>query len=173
MGGNNVKLKVICTIVLGIFFIVFAVIVYNSKIVGEMSSGLTVYKQNEKYYQNYGYRREGIVEPKINDIVLLDDNYKPIPNENDYFHYEFYINEDTKEGVSYEDYIFEGVLRYRKKVKGYRVENNELRVVLGIIFYKKMPEDYSSYIKISYSTLGIKRNCIMKIALIHTIQENN
>ena len=167
------KPKVICSIVLGILFIVFASIVYSSKIVGIMGSGLYRYKLNEKNILNFGYKREGRLEPKIIDIVLLDDNKKPIPNENEFFHYEFYINEGIKKDVSYEDYIFDGPLRYKKNIKRYRVENNELRIVLEITFYKKMPENYSVKIKLSYSTLGIKRNYIIETILIDEFENNS
>lgn len=165
--------KVVCSIVLGILFIAFTLIVYSSKIVGTMLSGLTIYKLNEKTILNFGYKREGKLEPKIIDIVLLDDNKKPIPNENEFFHYEFYINEGAKKDVSYEDYIFDGPLRYKKNIKGYKVENNELRIVLEINFYKKMPENYSVKIKLSYSTFGIKRNHIMETILIDEFVNNS
>jgi hypothetical protein len=169
---DNVKSKYIWLSISCILLMIIIAVEWNSKLVEEALSGLTKYELNEKYYLNYEYRSVGIVPPRINSIVLLDENYKQISNKNDYFDYEFYINEGIKVGAPNEDYIYTEPekLAYRKKAKGYKVDNKNLRIVLGINFHKNIPETFSPYIKISYSILGIRKNIKIKICLIKTSQ---
>lgn len=112
----------------------------NSRLVVEKLSGLNEYNLNQQYFLHYTFKT-GILKPKINNIELLDENYKPIPNENDYFDYDFYKAHGTE----------------------------KTRITLRINFRKKMPEDYSPYININYSILGIKRSLTMKIILINNV----
>ncbi|MCB2291430.1 hypothetical protein LGK97_17020 [Clostridium sp. CS001] len=161
-------LFLISIILVGIIFLS-----WSMKLIGKSSTGLTTYNLDECYYLSYNFKSQGIMNPKIKDIVLLDDNYKPITYDNNAFSYDFYIDENKHTGVlTEESALSEEIKMGYKEIKGYKIREKDFQVVLVINFHKKLETNFQPYIKITYDNFGIKRSLEQKVTVISSVQTN-
>jgi hypothetical protein len=155
-------LFLISIILVGIIFLSWSI-----KLIGKSSTGLTTYNLDESYYLSYNFKSQGIMNPEIKDIVLLDDNYKPISYDNDAFSYDFYIDENKHTGVLTEESDFSEEIK-----TGYKIRAKDFQVVLAINFHKKLDTNFQPYIKITYDNFGIKRSLEQKVTDMISVQTN-
>lgn len=154
-------------IILAIIFVFIAIILSNNKLVGQTSTGFSEYDSEKKYYLSYDYIYEGFIQPNIKEIILLDENYKPIPKDNDDFSYRFYIDENKRTGALVEgDAFTEDIIEGYRDANRYKVRDKKLKVVLEIVFHGKMNTKFEPYIRITYDILGLRRNLKNKKSII-------
>lgn len=154
-------------IILSILFIFITGALYSNKLVGINSTRFNAYDYEKEYYLSYNFSYEGFINPKIIDITLLDENYKPIPYDNNAFSYEFYIDENKHTGALSEDSdLIKNIKAEHKMAKGYKIRDKECQVVLKIVFHNKIDADFTPYIRINYNILWVKRNLKKKIGIV-------
>lgn len=166
---HKVKWLFLISIILAGIILLF----WSNKLINTSSTGLNSYSLNQNYYLSYNFTSQGIVNPKIIEIILLDNNYKPIPYNNDAFSYKFYIDKDKRTGVlSNDETLSKDIIEGYKKVEGYKTCEKDFQVILAINFHKEWDTDVQPYIKITYDNFGIRRSLKKKVSIINPVQTN-
>lgn len=126
---------------------------------------LSTYELNKNYYLGYKIEWEGITNPTVKNVFLLDSNKKIIKNQqsNSYL-IEFFVDETKNIGsMSEEDY--QEKLNQFSEVQNYKVKDKGVNIVMKV----KMIDDYlkkAKYLEIEYKVFGIVKTDLFEITLM-------
>lgn len=164
---SSQKSKIILIILFFIFIVIgllFTIIfISDARLTGK--GYLRLYEYNKTYYLGYPISWEGVINPRIENAYLLNENKQIIHNEKTgSYSIEFLVEESENLGIISEDdlnhYNFDLL-----QLQNYKVNNKDVNLVIKV----KLFDDYLKnveYLRIDYKILGIRKTEIFGIKLI-------